>query len=140
VRIACVTLACAVACISSSLRAADAIPADHPVLGSWSIAKKDGTCSETYRFGADGTAEVTSGEETARIAYEISATPSAKRFYRWKHRVVQDNGKKDCFGKTTKPGDESTWYIQFDVSRQSMIICSAESTASCFGPLKRGRP
>ena len=139
-RMRCVVLACGTALACSGVAAADAIPADHPLLGSWTITNKDGSCSETYRFNADGTADVTSGEEIARIAYEISSTQSAQGFYRWKHRVVEDNGRKDCSGRTTKTGDEHTWYMQFDASRKLMIICNAESTAACFGPLKRARP
>ena len=116
---------------------ASVTPPDHPLLGTWAISSKDGSCVETYRFRADGTANVTSGAEVAVIAYEIAPAPSSRGFYRWKHKIVQDNGKRDCSGKTMTIGDESVWFVQFDAGKQRMIICNAESTAACFGPLAR---
>ena len=110
---------------------------NHPVLGTWTMTSKDGACSETYRFRPDGTVFVTSGDEVAEIRYEISASPGRSGFYRWTHKIEKDNGKSDCSGKVMKPGDGATWYIQFDQSQQRMIVCNAESTNACFGPLQR---
>jgi len=110
---------------------------DHPILGSWRMTTADGSCSETYRFRSDGTVFVTSGEEVAEIEYEISSTASAKGFYRWAQRLVKDNGKKDCAGKVSQSGEVVTWFVQFDPSRERMIVCKAESTQACFGPLRR---
>lgn len=112
---------------------------DHPILGTWTMTNKDGTCAETYRFRPDGTIVVTSGEEIAEIDYEISATASPKGFYRWHQRVAKDNGKLDCSGKVTNVGESVTWYIQFDAAGERMIICQAESTQACFGPMRRVR-
>ncbi len=112
---------------------------DHPVLGDWTITNKDGSCSETYRFHSDGTMFVSSGDEVAEVSYEISPSPSRKGFYRWAHKTEKDNGKNDCSGKVTKPGDGATWYIQLDQSQQLMMVCRAESTDACYGPMHRIR-
>lgn len=112
---------------------------DHPILGTWKMTSRDGSCAEVYRFRPDGTVVVTSGEEIAEIDYEISAAASAKGFYRWYQRVAKDNGKLDCSGKVTNVGESATWYIQFDAARDRMIVCEAESTQACFGPMVRVR-
>jgi hypothetical protein len=120
--------------------AAGAPPArDHPVLGTWKITSPDGSCSELYRFRPDGTVLVTSGEEVAEIDSRVSATASARGFYRWEQKLTRDNGKRDCSGKVMKQGDAFTWFIQFDQSLEKMIVCKAESTQACFGPLQRVR-
>jgi hypothetical protein len=110
---------------------------DHPVLGSWKMTAKSGPCSEIYRFLPDGTVAVTSGDEVAEVASEIASAPSPKGFYRWTQTIVKDNGKKDCSGKIARVGDAFTWFIQFDPSKQMMIVCKAEATDACFGPLHR---
>jgi len=112
---------------------------DHPVLGSWTMTSKDGSCSEVYRFQPDGIVFVTSGDEVAEIASDISAAPSRKGFYRWTQRVAKDNGKPDCSGKITRAGEAFSWFIQFDRTGQLMIVCKAETTDACFGPLHRVR-
>ena len=112
---------------------------DHPILGSWEITGKDGACSEMYRFRSDGTVHVSSRDEVAEIDYDISPAPSAKGFYRWKQRISKDNGGKDCSGKVAKVGDTADWYVQFDPSRERMMVCKAESLRACFGPLRKIR-
>ena len=118
--------------------AAGQLPApNHPILGTWRIAVLDGSCSETYRFRPDGTILVTSGEETAEMEYEISVLPSVNGFYRWSHRNVGGNGKKDCAGNVAELRSEATWFVRFDQSKDLLIVCTEESVNACFGPLRR---
>lgn len=109
----------------------------HPILGNWTMASKDGTCAETYRFRPDGMLLVTSGQELVEVRYDISQSPSDKGFYKLTQRILRDNGKPDCSGKLMKPGDEFTWFIHIDASNESMYICQAESRNACFGPVRR---
>jgi hypothetical protein len=113
------------------------IPPGHPIVGSWTMTSKDGLCSETYRFSADGTVLVTSGDEVAEIRSELAAEPSSRGFYRWRHTVEKHNGKRDCSGNLVNPGDSATWFIQLDPSKERLIMCKEESTMACFGPLRR---
>lgn len=57
-------------------------PADHPILGIWRFTLPDGSCSEIYRFRADGTTLVTSAEEVSESTFNIPAQPSASGFYK----------------------------------------------------------
>jgi len=110
---------------------------DHPLIGTWRFTVPDGTCAETYRFRADGTSLVTSGEEVAETEFRIAPKPSRKGFYEWVDTIVKDNGKKDCAGQITDVGRKSTTFIQFDPSAQRFIACQAESHDACFGPWQR---
>ena len=111
----------------------------HPIIGAWKILSKDGKCSETYRFRSNGTMTVLSGDEITEVMYEIAAEPSSQGFYRWTHRIVSSNGKKDCSGKVTEAGQSFTWFVQFDASKQQLLVCKEESLQACFGPLRRQR-
>jgi hypothetical protein len=112
---------------------------DHPIVGRWAFHVADGDCVETYLFRRDGTAVVTSGAEIAETAFEISAAPSARGFYRWTDRIVKDNGKKDCAGNVTPVGQESVNFIMFDQKRDRFVVCVAESLDAGFGPFVRAR-
>ena len=111
--------------------------AGHPIVGTWRFFVPGGSCTETYRFRADGTSHVTSAEEVAESVFEISHKPSQKGFYLWVDTIVKDNGKKDCAGQITDVGRKTTNYIRFDPSGQRLIVCRAESLEACFGPLRR---
>ena len=117
--------------------AQEAVAANHPIVGTWRFTVPDGSCAETYRFRADGTSVVTSGEEIAETEFRITAKPSRKGFYEWVDTIVKDNGKKDCAGQITDVGRKTTTYIQFDPQGQRFIVCQSESHEACFGPLRR---
>ena len=68
----------------------------HPLIGAWKITLPDVDCTEVYTYKADGTTLVTSAEEVAESAYEVSDRPDAKGFYRLRDRITKDNGKRDC--------------------------------------------
>jgi len=110
---------------------------DHPLVGSWRFNVPNTGCAEIYRFRADGTSVVTSGEEIAESVFEVSAKPSGKGFYAWTDTIVKDNGKVDCSGQITDVGRKTTNYIRFDSSGQRFVVCRGESLDACFGPLLR---
>lgn len=128
------------ALLMSSLPGAQAAPpAAHPILGIWKLSLPELSCSETYRFRADGTTLVTSAEEVSESEYRIPAKPSAKGFYRLDDRVVKDNGKKDCAGAIMKPGTTATNYIRFHPSGALFLMCADETMNTCIGPFERVR-
>ena len=114
-----------------------AVARGHPIIGTWRFTLPDGSCAETYRFRADGTSLVTSGEEVAETEFRVTPKPSGKGFYTWVDTIVKDNGKKDCAGQITDVGRKTTTYIQFDARAERFIVCQAESLDACFGPLRR---
>lgn len=116
-----------------------AIDSDHPFLGTWVLPINNSRCMETYYIRADGTSLVTSAEEVAETNFEISPKPSRLGFYRWVDKLVKGNGKKDCSGKISKIGIESTSYIRFINDGERVIICQNESLNACFGPMQRLR-
>ena len=115
----------------------ESVAADHPVIGAWKISSKDGLCVETYRFGLDNIAIITSGNEVAEVRSKLSATRDQEGFYRWDHTIVKHNGQKDCAGKVMKVGDSDTWFIQLSPAGDRLVFCQKPSTAACFGPLQR---
>ena len=114
-----------------------AVARGHPIIGTWRFTVPDGSCAETYRFRADGTSIVTSGDEIAETEFRVTPKPSRKGFYEWVDTIVKDNGKKDCAGQITDVGRKTTTYIQFDPGAERFIVCQAESHDACFGPLRR---
>lgn len=110
---------------------------EHPVLGVWQFTLPDGHCSETYHFRADGTLFVTSGEEVAESTFQVSPRPSERGFYKMVDVVTRDNGKKDCGGNVTEPGQKATNYLRLHPSGDMMLMCADESLNACFGPLRR---
>jgi len=114
-----------------------AVARGHPIIGTWRFTVPDGSCAETYRFRADGTSVVTSGDEIAETEFRVTPKPSRKGFYEWVDTIVKDNGKKDCAGQITDVGRKTTTYIQFDPGAERFIVCQAESHDACFGPLRR---
>ena len=98
----------------------------------------DGSCAETYRFRADGTSVVTSGEEVAETEFRITPKPSRKGFYEWVDTIVKDNGKKDCAGPDHRRRSQDHDVHPVRPGRaQRFIVCQAESHDACFGPLRR---
>ena len=112
-------------------------PADHPILGIWRFTLPDGSCSEIYRFRADGTTLVTSAEEVSESTFNIPAQPSASGFYKLEDRLVKGNGKKDCIGQIMKIGTRGTHFVHFHPSGALFLLCAAESLDACIGPFRR---
>ena len=115
-----------------------AVPAPHPIVGSWTWTLPGKTCVETWQYRADGTRLGSSGEEVTQADYEITAKPSLLGFYRLDETVSKGNGKRDCSGDLHEASNESgTRFIQFSPKLDQLIVCKAESLQACFGPFKR---
>lgn len=123
--------------LGQALPALAAAPQHHPILGVWRLELPDGSCTETYRFRADGTTLVTSADEVSESEFDIPAAPSAKGFYRLVDRVVKDNGKQDCEGAITQVGTTATNFIRFHPTGTLFLMCANESLERCVGPFKR---
>ncbi|WP_167758684.1 hypothetical protein [Zemynaea arenosa] len=110
---------------------------NHPILGIWLLQVPDTTCTETYRFRADGTTLVTSAEEISQSEFTIPAKPSATGYYKLTDRIVKDNGKKDCSGDVMKVGTSTSYFVRFNDDNSVFIMCLAESMDQCIGPFRR---
>lgn len=114
---------------------------DHPIVGRWQLTHTASGCVETYEFRDDGTARVTSFEETLDERYEVSSTPEGRRRYRLTMTTVKDHGGRDCVGSTEDTtGKSSVGYIEFSSSTDTMIFCADATGAKCMGPLRKVGP
>ena len=109
----------------------------HPLVGVWRLDIPGTTCHEIYDIRADGTMDVTSGSQAASSVFEMSATPSAKGFYKWADRIVKDNGKPDCMGSVMEVGHMATNYILLDPSKRQFMLCAQEDRSRCVGPFRK---
>lgn len=109
----------------------------HPILGIWRYELPDGSCTEIYRFRADGTTLVTSAAEVTESEFLVPAAPSAKGYYKLVDRVVRDNGKQDCAGAITTVGTTATNFIRFHPAGGLFLMCTSESLDACIGPFLR---
>jgi hypothetical protein len=129
--------------LAASLHAAAAAAGsiDHPIVGRWQLTHTASGCVETYEFRDDGTARVTSFEETLDERYEVSSTPEGRRRYRLTMTTVKDHGGRDCVGSTEDTtGKSSVGYIEFSSSTDTMIFCADATGAKCMGPLRKVGP
>jgi len=124
-----------VACTAHA--APEAPRAGHPLLGIWKLRVPNSTCTETYRFRADGTSLVISRLEVSESEYRVIAEPDAKGFYVLDDRVVKNNGKVDCSGETVKAGAAVRNYLRFHPSGNMFLMCFQETMGSCIGPFRR---
>jgi hypothetical protein len=116
-----------------------AVRGDHPIIGVWRITLPDGSCSETYRIRADGTTLVFSNQEVAESSFTVADQPDKDGFYKEVDTIVKDNGKPDCSGAITKPGQAITNYLQFHPSGNMFVMCAERSLERCIGPFVRVR-
>jgi hypothetical protein len=117
---------------------AQAAPAQHPIVGSWTWKLQSKACTESYEYRANGSRASSSGEEVIQGSYEITPLPSLLGFYRLIETVTTAHAKRDCSGDLHEASDPPvTRFIQFNPKRDQFIICKAESLQACFGPLKR---
>ena len=130
------------ACLLSAGALASAAPVEpasnHPILGIWELSLPEMSCSETYRFRADGTTLVMSAKEVSESEFRIPARPSGKGFYKLDDKITKDNGGNDCAGQVMKVGTMSTNYVRFNATATVFIMCVAESLEeACIGPFRR---
>lgn len=111
--------------------------AGHPLLGIWELRVPHSSCTETYRFRADGTSLVTSRLEVSESEFRVFAQPDARGFYVLDDRVVKNNGKQDCSGETVKVGGAVRNYLRFHPSGDMFLMCFQETMGSCIGPFRR---
>ena len=128
-------------CSFFSAHAAEPLPsarAPHPLTGSWSWTLPGKSCTEQLHYRANGTRQGSSGEETTKSSYEVTALPSLMAFYRLSETVTDSNGKRDCSGDLhNATGEPVIRFIQFSPKKDQLIICREETLKACFGPLKR---
>lgn len=113
------------------------LPADHPLVGTWRIDLPQVHCHELYQVKADGTTQVTSGQQAAESEFELSVRPSPKGFYKWVDKITRDNGKPDCMGSIMEVGHVATNYILFHPTEKKFLMCEAEDIRTCIGPFVR---
>ena len=114
-----------------------ALPADHPVIGTWKLDLPEVKCFEIYHLRADGTSSVTSGAETAETEFEITDNPSHRGFYKWVDKITKENGKPDCMGSVMEVGHVATAYVSFHRSGKMFLMCETEDLERCIGPFVR---
>jgi len=134
---ACAATVAALLAATGATAGAAQLRADHPIIGTWRITLPDGSCSETYRIRADGTTLVFSHEEVAESTFVITDQPDQNGFYKEVDTIVKDNGKHDCTGGITKPGQAVTNYLQFHPSGDMFLMCVERSLDRCIGPFMR---
>lgn len=113
------------------------LPIDHPIVGTWRIDVPGRRCHEVYYIRSDGTARVTSGRQVAETEFEISTSPRASGFYRWRDRIVTDNGGIDCAGEVSEVGHEAINFIRLHPSGNRFLLCEEENLSTCIGPFIR---
>ena len=110
---------------------------DHPLLGVWRIDFPDQKCFEEYEIRADGTKLSQSAEERNESAFEISAEPTPRGFFKWTDRITTNNGKPDCGGSLTPLGHVAVIFIRLHPSGQGFVLCEAEDMKTCFAEFYR---
>ena len=73
----------------------------------------------------------------ARRAMADLAFTDKDGFYKEVDTIVKDNGKIDCTGEITKPGQAVTNYLQFHPSGDMFLMCVERSLDRCIGPFVR---
>lgn len=121
--------------VSSSLQAGEV--KKHPYHGKWTWVYND--CTEVYTVLPNGTASVTSGDETATSEYTASDMPDIQGFYHVTDTVTDSNGKTGCDGEPsgTDIGHSVNVFIKFNETQDQMLWCFKKSIASCIGPFYR---
>ncbi len=108
-------------------------------IGSWRFTTRDKrpdgkpVCSEVWRFNADGTALVESGEERVTKTWRTMGTAEGDR---WLYTTsLSTNGERDCTGGKSDPAqfprEESGFVLMFF---NSGIALTCEPPATIQGP------
>ncbi len=110
------------------------LQATHPLVGIWRVELPELKCFEQLEVRADGTRSGTSGEEVLQAETIISTLPDADGFYRWADKVVEGNGKPDCWGSSTAVGHISVVFVKLSSDRNSFYQCQGKDGKVCMGP------
>ena len=130
------TLATCLACLDA---AAAPLRVDHPLIGTWEVRLPNG-CVERMTVLQNGHALAVSGAETDESEADIADQPDAHGLYKWRDKILSNNGKADCGGQHTPVGDVSTVYIRMDKSGDRYVVCFGDAGVDqCVGPYIRQR-
>jgi hypothetical protein len=113
-----------------------------PLAGEWTFTSGDGQCIEQHTYHADGSAEITGGEEVMQAAYSLMQIAGNSKLYGLMKTNVASNGKPDCGGRVTpvEPDDARFTYLRRE-GPDEFATCSVSSKPlRCFGALKRRSP
>lgn len=108
------------------------------IVGTWEWTRKKDNCPEQYVYRQDGTLSVRRGEEQTENTYRISWAPEPNGRYRVTVVTVRDDGGRDCNGSVEdSTGGQSTVYVLFGQSQETMIQCGSPAGADCTGLMRR---
>jgi len=132
-------LAVVTASLACMHAAAAPLRADHPLIGTWEFRLPNG-CVERMTVLQSGHVLAVSGAETDESEAEIADRPDERGLYKWRDRILMNNGKPDCGDSLTPVGDVSVVYIRLDKSSERYMVCLGEAKAdACLGPYIRQR-
>ena len=108
------------------------------IVGTWEWTRKKDDCPEQYVYRQDGTLSVRRGEERTENTYRMSWAPEPNGRYRVTVVTVRDDGGRDCNGSVEdSTGGQSTVYVLFGQSQETMIQCGSPAGADCTGLMRR---
>jgi len=108
------------------------------IVGTWEWTRKKDDCPEQYVYRQDGTLSVRRGEERTENTYRMSWAPEPNGRYRVTVVTVRDDGGRDCNGSVEdSTGGQSTVYVLFGQSQETMIQCGSPTGADCTGLMRR---
>ena len=129
-------LACAALLLSGAWQGALGQQPD--IVGTWEWTRKKDGCREQYVYRHDGTLSIRRGEKLTDHTYRMSWAPEPNGRYRVNVTTVKDDGRGDCDGSTAdSTGRQSTVYVLFGQSRETMIQCGSPAGADCTGLMQR---
>ena len=122
------------ACLGAS---AAPLRADHPLVGTWQINLPNG-CVERMTVLQNGHVLAVSGAENDESEAEIADQPDARGLYKWRDKVISNNGKPDCGDAHTPVGDVSVVYVRLEASGDRFNVCLGDAKSDpCLGPYIR---
>jgi hypothetical protein len=126
------------------------LPETHPMLGVWRVEIDKSVlkpppgfaagCIEEYTLRTDGTKVSRSGEERNESEFMITPGTVGPYWFKWVDKITANNGKPDCTGSLTPPGDTSVTYVLVHPSGQRFAMCERQETNSCYAEFFRQTP
>jgi hypothetical protein len=129
-------LTASLACLGA---AAAPLQTDHPLVGTWEFKLPNG-CVERMTVLQNGHVLAVSGAENDESEAEIADQPDARGFYKWRDRILSNNGRPDCGDTLTPVGDVSVVYVRLEASGDRFHVCLGDAKGDpCLGPYIRQR-
>jgi hypothetical protein len=108
--------------------------------GVWSWTDMQ-QCTESYEYRADGSGQVSSGDERTDVRYTLSPEPQEGDFFRLDVTIQHNSGGKDCLGESgDDAGETYTVFVTFQPDENTHLVCYQPDFTRCFGPLRRQPP